>query len=68
MYPTYSGMKEILYDLDAEPLTSKEKILNRLITGSKNYHVASNLDGRVSIPFFSQSPYSKDINLRRGVL
>lgn len=64
MYPTYSGMNEIVYSLDRSPPTTKEKVLNKLLLGSKNYHLEADIDGRVSIPLFSQSQFSKDAHLR----
>lgn len=65
MYPTYSGMNEIVYSLDTEPQTIKEKIFNKLLRGSRNHYLETSTDGRVSIPLFSQAPYSKDAKLRR---
>ena len=65
MYPTYSGMNEILYSLDTEPQTIKEKIFNKLLHGSRNHYLETSTDGRVSISLFSQAPYSKDAKLRR---
>ena len=64
MYPTYSGMNAITYSLDTEPQTIKEKVLNKLLRGSKNHYLEATSDGRVSIPLFSLIPYSKDATLR----
>lgn len=64
MYPTYSGMNAITYSLDTEPQTIKEKVLNKLLRGSKNHYLEATSDGRVSIPLFSLTPYSKDASLR----
>lgn len=65
MYPTYSGMNEVIHDLNAEPLTISEKILKKLMLGSKYYHLEATSEGRVSIPLFSCTQSSKDANLRR---
>ena len=65
MYPTYSGMNEIIYDLNIEPHNVANKALNTLLLGSKNYHLEANSDGRVSIPLFSLTQYSKDAKLRQ---
>jgi signal peptidase I len=65
MYPTYSGMNEIIYDLNAEPPSLSDKLFDKLLLGSKNYYLEANTDGRVSIPLFSQTQFSKDRNLRK---
>ena len=64
MYPTYSGMNEVIYDLNAEKPTTTENILNKILLGSKNYHLEADNDGRVSVPLFSQAQFSRDAKLR----
>lgn len=64
MYPTYSGMNEIIYTLDAEPPSARDKVLNKILLGSNNYYLEATTEGRVSIPLFSQAQFSKDRNLR----
>lgn len=64
MYPTYSGMNEVIYDLNAEKPTTTENILNKILLGSKNYHLEADNDGRVSVPLFSQAQFSRDSKLR----
>ena len=64
MYPTYSGMNEIIYPLRDGPQNSINKLFNKLILGSNNYYHETKTDGRVSIPLFSQAQFSKDANLR----
>ena len=66
MYPTYSGMNEVVYDLNVEPPNVSEKVLKKLMLGSKNYHLEATSDGRVSIPLFSLTQFSKDANLRQN--
>ena len=64
MYPTYSGMNEVIYDLDAKKPTTTENIINKILLGSKNYHLEAANDGRVSIQLFSRAQFSRDANLR----
>lgn len=64
MYPTYSGMKSHVYSLNNLESSKVHKLLNYMILGSRNYHIVSPEIGRVSIPFFSQSQFSKDSKLR----
>ena len=64
MYPTYSGMNEVIYDLNAEKPTTTENILNKILLGSKNYHLEAGNDGRVSVPLFSRTQFSRDSKLR----
>ena len=63
MYPTYSGMNEVIYDLNAEPPSVSEKIVQKLLRGSTNYYLEANSAGRVSISLFSRAQFSKDRNL-----
>ena len=65
MYPTYSGMNEVIYELNGEKPTATENILNKILLGSKNYHLEAGNDGRVSVPLFSRAQFSRDANLRR---
>ena len=64
MYPTYSGMNEVIYELNAEKSTTTEKILNKILLGSKNYYIEAGNDGRISVPLFSRAQYSRDAKLR----
>ena len=43
--------------------TAIENILNTFLLGSKNYHLEAGNDGRVSVPLFSRSPFSRDAKL-----
>ena len=63
MYPTYSGMNEVIYDLNAEKPTTTENILNKILFGSRNYHLQADNDGRVSVPLFSRTQFSRDAKL-----
>ena len=63
MYPTYSGMNEVIYDLNAEKPTTTENILNKILLGSKNYHLEADNDGRVSSIIFKGSIF-RDAKLR----
>ena len=63
MYPTYSGMNEVIYDLNVEKPKITEKILNTILLGSKNYYLEASSDGRVSIPLVSQTKFVGDGNL-----
>ena len=63
MYPTYSGMNEVIYDLNAEKPTTTENVLNKILLGSKNYHLEASNDGRVSFQLFSRSRFSRDAKL-----
>ncbi len=65
MYPTYSGMKEVIYPLDIEEPNASNKLMNTLRLGSGSYFLKSDRAGRVSIELFSQSSYSKDKQLRK---
>ena len=64
MYPTYSGMNEVIYELNAEKPTTTVNILNKILLGSKNYYLEAANDGRVSVPLFSQAQFSRDAKLR----
>ena len=64
MYPTYSGMNEVIYELNAEKPTTTENILNKILLGSKNYYLEAGNDGRVSVPLFSRAQFSRDAKLR----
>ena len=65
MYPTYSGMKEVIYPLDKEEPNALSKLINTLRLGSGSYFLKSDRAGRVGIELFSQSYYSKDKELRK---
>ena len=64
MYPTYSGMKEVVYSLEAEPPKFVDKLLNKVRLGSQSYYVESDHEGYVSVPLFSQSYKSADATFR----
>ncbi len=69
MYPTYSGMNAVVYDLRDPELNLGEKALKTILLGSRHYHETSPYAGRVSISLFSQAQYSKDARLRsQGVV
>ena len=63
MYPTYSGMNEVIYELNAEKRTMTENILNKILLGSKNYYLEASNDGRVSVTLFSRAQFSRDAKL-----
>ena len=64
MYPTYSGMKEVIYSLDREEPSLLVKAFNTLRLGSRSYYLTAPNSGRVSVELFSQALYSSDKNLR----
>ena len=64
MYPTYSGMRPHVYNLDHPESGKTARLLNSLKLGSKKYYIKSPIAGRVTIPFFSQAKFSKDSRLR----
>ena len=64
MYPTYSGMNEVIYELDEEKPSIVENFFNKVLLGSKNFHLESNNNGEVSVSIFSQAKFSLDSKLR----
>ncbi len=64
MYPTYSGMKEVVHSLESEAPSFVDKLLNKVRLGSQSYYVKSDYEGYVSVPLFSQSYMSRDARLR----
>lgn len=64
MYPTYSGMKEVVHSLEHEAPSFAHKLINKVRLGSQSYYVKSNFEGYVSVPLFSQAYNSRDARLR----
>ncbi len=64
MYPTYSGMKEVVHSLEAEAPGFVDKLFNKVRLGSQSYYIKSDYEGFVSVPLFSQSQQSRDARLR----